>query len=119
MILSIDWDGVLHNRDHPIAGRKLGEPLPGAKSAMIRLTRQKHTLIIHTVMATTESGKKVVEDWMAYYKIPYDSVTATKPNAAVYIDDKALKHVDWDDTMRQLIPMVRSSRVVKTRVAKV
>lgn len=102
MILAIDFDRVIHDTDNPLTGRRMGAPMEGAKESINRLYNKRHTIIIHTVMATNESGKKAVEDWLKYYKIKYHSVTAIKPNADWYIDDRSLKHVDWKTTMEFL-----------------
>jgi len=102
LTLAVDFDGVLHDHKHPVTGRRMGIPFPDARPAMIKLTRQGHMLIIHTVMATTPGGTKAVEDWLRYYKIPYASVTAIKPNADYYVDDRAIRHTDWKTTLEAI-----------------
>lgn len=102
MILAIDYDEVIHAKSKPIPGRRMGGPLDGAKEALEMFTRRGDEVIVFTVMAKTAQGKQVVEDWMAYYKIPYMLVTAVKPNATVFVDDKAIRHVNWPDTMKAI-----------------
>ena len=97
-VLAIDFDGVIHDKANPIEGKRMGAPLPGTKEAMDRLYK-KNRLIIHTVMATSPGGIQAVKDWLDYYKIPFHEVTAIKPTAAFYIDDKAVKHIDWSTTL--------------------
>ncbi len=103
LILAIDFDQTIHDKLHPVEGKKMGLPMPGAQAAMDELYQQKHKIIIFTTMATTPTGKQAVEDWLEFYDIDFHEVTAVKPNAAVFIDDKALHHTDWESTMQQLV----------------
>lgn len=100
MTLAVDFDGVIHDHKHPVEGKRMGAPFEDAQLGMRRLLARKHKLIIHTVMATTPGGQKVVEDWLAYYKIKHHGVTAIKPNADIYIDDRAYHHTNWTDTFQ-------------------
>jgi hypothetical protein len=93
----------------------MGAPMDGAKSVMTRWKRQGHTLIIHSVMATSDSGAKAIADWLRYYKIPYDSVTATKPQADWYIDDKGYQHTDWSSTLAFITSQMLSERKVSAK----
>ena len=95
-ILAIDFDGVLHDFKAPLPGKRMGGPVDGAKSHMELLRAQGHTLIIHTVKAVTEDGKRAVRDWLNYYQIPFDDVTAIKPNASIFLDDHAQHFTSWD-----------------------
>lgn len=99
MILAIDWDRTLHDADHPVPGRKLGPPLPGAKDALIHLVESGHTVIIHSC-----GRPSVIADWLAYFEIPYSSLWCGegKPQADCYIDDRGLHHVSWEHTMDEL-----------------
>lgn len=103
---AIDFDGVIHDRAHPITGRRMGPPMEGAKEALISLKRRKHTIIVHTTMGNTPSGIKAVEEWMKYYDIPYDKVLA-KPFADVYLDDRAIRFTDWKESNVHLSAPVR------------
>lgn len=102
MILSIDFDGVIHDRENPVKGKRMGKPMQGAGEAIEQLIEDGHTVIVHTVMATTPSGTKAVQDWLEYYDIPHHGVTAIKPQADVYLDDRAIRFTNWQDALRQL-----------------
>lgn len=102
MILAIDFDQVIHNKAVPVPGRRMGEPLFGAKEAMQQLSGDDHELIVHTVMATNMSGKKAVEDWLTYYGVPFDEVTAVKPNADIFLDDKAIRFINWEQALKEI-----------------
>ena len=99
MLLAIDFDGVIHDKANPIKGRRMGAPLPGARDALIKLRDDGHKVTIFTTMAVSVHGKNAVQDWMDYYDIPYWLVTATKPNAVIFVDDKAIRHTTWPNTL--------------------
>ncbi len=83
------------------------EPLPGAIERISALRAAGHYIIILTArnMATCDSnlGKvmknvgKVTLDWLERHNVEYDEIYFGKPNAEVYIDDRALRFTSWDD----------------------
>lgn len=99
MILACDFDRTIHDTDNPLPGRRMGAPLLDAPEALQNLYDAGHTIIIHTLMATSDSGAQAVRDWMDYYGLPYHDVTAIKPKADWYIDDRAVHHTDWATTL--------------------
>lgn len=102
MLLAIDFDGVIHDYKNPVEGRRMGEPIDGAKESLHGLKAVGHELVIHTVKASSLGGVKAVSDWLDYYEIPFDYVVAIKPNADVYIDDKAIRFNDWAQTLAEV-----------------
>lgn len=90
--LAIDFDGVIHDAAHPVAGRRMGEPMPGAIEALDSLQEAGYRIVIHTVRGGNPGH---IVDWCDYYGVPYDDVTNKKPNAEYYIDDKALPFTSW------------------------
>lgn len=96
-VLAIDFDRVLHDVDHPIPGRRMGAPMEGAVEAMRQLEQEGWKLVVHTIWP--ESGHGTIEKWLEYYKVPYHEVTNIKPNAAAYIDDRAIHHTRWSRTL--------------------
>ena len=106
MILCIDFDGVIHDYAHPKPGRKMGEPIAGAKESLELLKQKGHEIIIFTVKADSERGIQIVREWMEYYQIPFDSITNIKQNADYYIDDKAIRFEgNWDETNNKIIEL--------------
>jgi capsule biosynthesis phosphatase len=105
MRIAIDLDGTI------CAIRSDGEsyadlkPLPGAVERIRELRVAGHYIIILTArnMATCESnlGKvmknvgKITLDWLERYGVEYDEIYFGKPNASVYIDDRALRFGEW------------------------
>ncbi len=89
------------------------EPLPGAVERLNLLKQNGHYIIIQTArnMATCQSnlGKvmknigKITLDWLEKYQIPYDEIYFGKPNADLYIDDRALRFNDWNEATEQLM----------------
>lgn len=107
MRIVIDLDGTICpiRQQHQHYSELL--PLPGAVDKLSELKAQGHYLIIMTArnMATQEAnlGKviknigKITLDWLEQHQIPYDEIHFGKPNAHVYIDDRAFRFQTWAD----------------------
>lgn len=80
----------------------MGKPLPGVEDALDELYGRGYSIVVYTLMARTESGKEAVAEWLDHYGIDYADVTAIKPDALVYIDNRAIRHTDWMSTMQQV-----------------
>lgn len=100
-VLAIGFDGVIHDKAHPVPGRRMGGPMPGAERAMTALHAGGCRLIVHCVWADSEHNRRVICDWLSYYMIPFDEITNIKPAADVYLDDKAVRFASWVDFMAQ------------------
>jgi capsule biosynthesis phosphatase len=101
----IDLDGTIC----PIKGptESYGDllPLPGAAERIRQLRASGHYIIIQTArnMATRGSNVgavmkhvgKVTLDWLERHGIEYDELYFGKPNADVYVDDRALRFTSW------------------------
>lgn len=97
--LAIDFDGVIHNDKEPVEGKTLGLPIEGAKEALRKLKNEDgHKIIIFSV-----KPPNVIEDWMRHFDIPYDRITTLKPEADLYIDDKALRFFTWSLTLASIV----------------
>lgn len=113
MRIVIDLDGTIC----PI--KKNGQmyedliPIPGAVEKLKELRTAGHYIIIQTArnMATQDSnvGKvmrnigKVTLDWLARYEVQYDEIYFGKPNAHLYIDDRAFRFSNWHDVTPDLL----------------
>lgn len=97
MILAIDFDGVIHDWKHPKPGRKMGEPISGARESLQAMRQKGHQIIIHSC-----NRPSVIADWMAWYKIPYNNIWQDKPVADWYVDDRGLQFQSWEQVMRDL-----------------
>lgn len=105
MRIVIDLDGTIcpiKQKDQSYVDLK---PYDGAKEKIRDLRNKGHYVIVQTArnMATCESnvGKvmknigKITLDWLERYEIEYDEIYFGKPNAHVYIDDRAFRFSDW------------------------
>ncbi len=97
MIICVDFDNVLNDR----TGKKFGGALPYAIQAMEELS-QEFEVIVFTCVASTKKGREAVEEWLNSNDIEYSEVTAVKPNAELYIDNKGLRHTDWRSTIKEI-----------------
>lgn len=95
MILAVDFDDTIHDPKNRKKGYKLGQPMHGAKETLWELTADGHVIVVHSVWADTPAGKEEIRKWMNYFDIPFTSITAIKPPADIYIDDKGY-HFDGD-----------------------
>lgn len=113
MRIVIDLDGTIC----PVKGEGQKyenlEPFPGAVEKISALKSAGHYIIIQTArnMATQDSnlGKviknigKVTLDWLDRHNIQYDEIYFGKPNAHIYIDDRAFRFSNWEAiTTREL-----------------
>jgi hypothetical protein len=105
-VVCLDFDGVLHDNLHPISGRRMGPPMPGAVEACHRLIANGNHLIVCTAnhLSPAHPGQAArlgnhIEQWLHYWKFPVElmPVTNVKPLADVYVDDKGLAFTSWGD----------------------
>lgn len=116
MRLVIDLDGTIcpikekHGKYEDLV------PFPGAVERMNDLKENGFYIIISTARNMETQGAnvgkvlrnigKITLDWLDKYKIPYDEIYFGKPNAQVYIDDRALRFSDWKkinaDTLKEI-----------------
>jgi hypothetical protein len=100
--IAIDFDDTIHdtkNTDWP----NMGSPLQGSRSSIIKLKKLKNKIIIFSARAATPAITTSIEVWLKQQKIPFDLVTNVKPNADVFVDDRALRFEnDWAATMKEL-----------------
>jgi hypothetical protein len=117
-IIAIDFDGVIHSFELGYYdGTIYGTPLPGSIDSIKRL-HKRFKLVIYTAKAKSDrplingkTGVELIWEWLGKYKIdPYISeITAEKPRAICYIDDKAIKFVNWDQTLHELLNFTNES----------
>jgi capsule biosynthesis phosphatase len=111
--IALDLDGVIC----PIRGPEQSygdlEPLPGAVERIRALRDAGHYIIIITArhMATCESNLgrvmrsigRITLDWLERHGIAYDEIHFGKPNAEVYIDDRAIRFGNWAQVTDDLL----------------
>jgi len=113
MRIVIDLDGTIC----PIKSKSesYADLLPniGAVDKINALKMAGHYIIIQTArnMGTCDSnvGKvlknvgKITLDWLEKYEIQYDEIFFGKPNAQVYIDDRAFRYSSWDEINNEIL----------------
>lgn len=110
--IGIDFDGVIHaNSKGFYDGTVYDDPIPGAREALEKLSKD-YVIIIYSAKARKDrmliggkTGVQLIWEWLK--KNDMDSfvkdVTAEKPRAVFYIDDKAVRFGGrWDNTFQEL-----------------
>ncbi len=120
MRIVIDLDGTICPIKQKHQHYSELQPLPGAVEKLREIKELGHYIIIMTArnMATQEAnlGKvmknigKVTLDWLEQYQIPYDEIHFGKPNANLYIDDRALRFQSWDKINEELLDQLCRER---------
>lgn len=113
MRIVIDLDGVICPIKKPTENYADLPVLPGACARLRELRAAGHYVIIVTArnMATCESnlGKvmknvgRITLDWLERHGVEYDEVYFGKPNAEVYIDDRAIRFESWQGITDDLL----------------
>lgn len=96
MIYCLDIDGTLctnTNGDYLNAA-----PFPGAIDKVNRLAEEGHTILLYTARGATTGidWRELTERQLEAWGIRYHALYMGKPTADVYIDDKALNSVEWE-----------------------
>lgn len=109
--LGIDFDGVIHGNSKGFYdGTIYDDPLPGSIEAIKELSK-KWDIIIYTAKAKVDrplvngkTGTQLVWEWLEKYGIRdcVKDVTAEKPRAVVYIDDKGYRFTTWERAFEEL-----------------
>ncbi|MEX0600023.1 MAG: HAD hydrolase family protein [Rhodothermales bacterium] len=107
MRIVIDLDGTLCPIKKPHESYGDLVPYPEAVRKLREWKKNDHYIIIQTArnMATCESNLgrvlknvgKITFDWLEKHNIEYNEIYFGKPNAEVYIDDRAIRFSDWSE----------------------
>lgn len=106
MRIVIDLDGVICTIKKPTESYADVKLIPGAAKKLCQLRAAGHTIIIYTArnMATYDGnlGKimknvgLITLEWLKENNVEYDEIYFGKPNGHLYIDDRALRFLTWD-----------------------
>jgi capsule biosynthesis phosphatase len=107
MKIVIDLDGTICEIKREGQSYADVQLLPGAADRIRELRAAGHYVIIQTArnMATRGSNVglvmknvgKVTLDWLERHGIEFDEIYFGKPNADIYIDDRALRFSSWTE----------------------
>ena len=110
--IAIDFDGVIHQNSKGFHdGTIYDDPVPGTKEALEFLSIQ-YKLIIFTCKAKPgrplvngKTGKELIQEWLEKHNLDkyIEYITHEKPRALYYIDDKAIKFINWKQTLGEVI----------------
>ena len=120
MRIVFDLDGTICPIKEPGQTYADLKPFPGAVARIRALRADGHYIIIQTArnMATCDSNLgrvmknvgKITLDWLDHHGIEYDEIYFGKPNAEVYIDDRALRFNDWEALTEEVLNQVARPR---------
>jgi len=112
--IGVDFDGVLHRCSKGYYdGTIYDPPVEGALEALSTLS-EKYNIIVYTCKAKPDrglvngkTGTQMVWEWLEKYEMAkfVSKVTAEKPRACVYIDDKSVKFNSWNNCLEELNEM--------------
>ncbi len=111
LTLAIDFDGVIHKNSKGFHdGTIYDDPIPGTKEALEILSK-KYTLVIFTCKTIAErplvngkTGTELIWEWLKKHDMDkyITEITGVKPIALFYIDDKAIKFANWEQTLNDI-----------------
>jgi hypothetical protein len=101
--IAVDFDGVLHDyNDGWKDGTIYGGPIPGSQDACKNLINQGYDLVVFTARQQLEP----IKEWLTNNNFPEMDVTNTKIPAKFYIDDKAVRFIDWNTTLMVIYGLI-------------
>ena len=111
--IAIDLDGTICPIKQPDQSYADLQPHPGAADRIRELRRAGYYVIILTArnMATCEGNVgrvmknvgRLTLNWLEEHGIEYDEMHFGKPNAELYIDDRAFRFTSWADVTVETI----------------
>ena len=117
-VIAIDFDGVIHSFELGFHdGTIYGTPISGSIESIKKISK-KYKIVIYTAKAKKDrplingkTGIELVWEWLKKYDIDQyiQEVTAEKPRAICYIDDKAIRFIDWNQTLDDLLNFTNES----------
>lgn len=92
--IAIDFDGVLHPYTEGWVGSTPADepPMPGALEFLQELHGKGYTLVVFSTRADHEAGHAGIVAWLDEHGLGefIERVTAMKPAAIAYVDDRAV-----------------------------
>lgn len=87
--LAVDFDGVLHLYTTEWSGIDIipDPPVPGAVE-FITAAVKRFDIVVFSVRADSGPGRVAIQTWLKQHGFPEVRVTALKPKAHVYLDDR-------------------------------
>lgn len=99
MQIIIDLDGTICTEERQFS-RPLAKPNHGAVESVNKLFDAGHTIIIYT--ARTWAEWEVTNNWLQVHNVKFHQLFMGKPVGDLWIDDRAIKHTDWENTLKEV-----------------
>ena len=106
--IGIDFDGVIHKNSLGFHdGTIYDDPIEGSLEAIKKISEVYEIIVFSAkarkdrMLVNGKSGIQLIEEWLqAHGFMEYiKEVTAEKPRAVAYIDDKAFRFKNWKETV--------------------
>lgn len=107
--IGIDFDGTICQKQKYGDGIITQEPHIGAKDVIEKLKNAGYRISVFTTRLNPKFGgdiewkKQQIINWLNKYEIPFDDVSNNKPEAVAYIDDRAIRFINWQDVNNYFI----------------
>ena len=109
--IAIDFDGVIHKNSKGFHdGTIYDEPIEDVKKGLEYLSKS-YKLIVYSCKANPnrpfingKTGVELMYDWLVENDLwqYIDKIVHDKLNAKYYIDDKAIRFIDWNQTIEEI-----------------
>lgn len=89
----LDFDGVIHSYTSGWVGyTEIVDPPVGGIYEALSSIHADYRIVICSSRAQTSNGMNAIKDWLIHYNLYQfiDEITAVKPAAFVYVDDRGL-----------------------------
>ena len=101
-VLAVDFDGTINSyKSGWVSPDVIPDPPTEKSKESLEILSKFFTIVIFSVRAKSELGKKGIAEYMKKYDLPYNSITDKKPNGLI-IDDNCLQFKGWDNTVRAI-----------------
>lgn len=100
--IAVDFDGVIHPYTKGWVGVIPDDEPPHPSTApAIRRLACRYKVVVFSARASSDAGADAIWSWLRKHALDryIVEVTAMKPAAVIYIDDRAIRHTDWTTTM--------------------
>lgn len=114
--VALDFDVPIHSYVSGWTGpTPTDPPTPGALEMVRRLLDSHVNVVIYSTRAETPEGTAAMIDWLARHGFPPVPVTAGKPLAVAYIDDRAVPFTgSWDASVRAASLLIDGAKLDST-----
>lgn len=99
MQIIIDIDGTICTEERQFS-RPMATSLPGAVESVNALFDAGHIIILYS--SRTWAEWEVTNNWLREKGMKFHQLFLGKPVGDVWIDDRAIRHVNWDQTLEEL-----------------